>query len=195
MPHPVRERNRCKEQDGDKFAFGRERRIRSPQDWQEVRMTGLTVRDVALAAPITVGPQSSIGQAEHLLIVNRGTDVYVVDSQERLLGVVPDYEILKHRLLDGNPEAAISTMMTPVTVWLLPNAGLEAAARLLRQHIHASLPILEDGRLIGLLSRTNLMRILTGNVQVDRPTHGVIPAPCFLRLARETAATSLEFTL
>ncbi|SFH69414.1 CBS domain-containing protein [Planctomicrobium piriforme] len=120
----------------------------------------LTVREVALRAPVTVLPDLAISEAEQLLISQNASEIYVTDATERLLGVVPDYEILKYRLIGGDGKARISALMSAITVTLEPSASIEAGARLLREHVHASIPVVEQGRLIGQLCRINLLRIL-----------------------------------
>ena len=119
-----------------------------------------TVCDVALRAPVTVQPETTLADAEQVLIRSNASDLYVVDAHERLLGVVPDYELLKRRLIGGDSQRPVSSLMSPVTVSLTPGASLECGARLLREHIHASVPIVDRGRLIGQLCRANLLRIL-----------------------------------
>lgn len=156
-------------------------------------MTSLTVHDVALRSAVTVPPDASIAQAEQLLIEKNASDLYVIDSQERLLGVVPDYEILKHRLIDGDGSNGIASLMSPVKVWLVPTASLEAGAILLREHVHASVPVVDGGRLIGQLCRVNLLRILAearasaAAEPLPSETYGVSP-PKFLRTAQTSIA-------
>lgn len=159
-------------------------------------MTSLTVHDVALRSAVTVLADAAISQAEQLLIEKNASEVYVVDVQERLLGVVPDYEILKHRLIDGDEADAIASLMSPVKVWLLPTASLESGAILLREHVHASVPVIDNGRLIGQLCRVNLLRILaetraSGTAEpLPSEAHGVSP-PKFLRTAQTSIVAPL----
>jgi CBS domain-containing protein len=143
----------------------------------------LTVRDVALRAPVAIAATTSIREGEQRLISGLASELYVIDEDERLLGVVPDYEILKYRLLGGAGDDPISELATPVRVWLAPTASLQSGSLLLREHVHTSIPIVEQGRLIGQLCRINLLRILAEQPQAageSSPAAAVIPPPRFL---------------
>lgn len=155
-----------------------------------------TLREVVLRSPVTVSPTTTIADAERFLIAALASDVYVIDDHERLLGVVPDYEFLKHRLNDGAADETVRSLMCPVAVSLGLNASLDAAARLLRENIRASVPVLEGGRLIGQLCRGNLLRILAEQ-SAQQPTQdfaaelqprdelpAAIPAPHFAALGQ-----------
>jgi len=130
-------------------------------------MKSRTISDVALRSPVSVSPDLPIRDAEQLLIARHASELYVIDDQELLLGVVPDDEILKYRLIGGDGGARISALMSPVTIALAPDASLAEGARLLREHVHASLPVLENGRLIGQLCRLNLLRLLAELGPID----------------------------
>jgi CBS domain-containing protein len=150
-----------------------------------VFMKSRTISDVALRSPVSVSPHLPIRDAEQLLIARLASELYVIDEQEMLLGVVPDGEILKYRLIGGDGGARIAALMSPVTIALEPDASLAEGARLLREHVHASLPVLENGRLIGQLCRLNLLRLLAELGPIDSmgvPTtdHHLAASPHYL---------------
>lgn len=147
------------------------------------------IRDVVLRSPVTSAPDDSVAVAELRLIASNATDVYLIDDHERLLGVVPDYEFLKHRLRGGSPDEPVRNLMSPVGIWLQPACSLDSAALLLRENIRASIPIVEGGRLIGQLCRGNLLRILAesstaGPVLQDEAVRGAAPPPHFVKFAQ-----------
>lgn len=157
-----------------------------------------TVRDIALRTPLSLPPDTTIALAEDHLIQAGAAEIFLTDPEERLLGIVPDYELLKYRLLAGDPAAPISRLMSPVQVALPPDAPLEAAARLLREHVHPSVPIVQHGRLIGQLSRNSLLRILAG--ETDAPmtlepeeNRPAVPAPKFSKVL-QFAQAALSIT-
>lgn len=119
-----------------------------------------TVRDVALRTPLTVLPDVSICEAEQKLIAGGASEIYVIDADDMLCGVVPDYDLLNYRLLGGDGQGRIAALMSRVDFQLAPSASLESGARLLNQQQHSSIPVVEGGRLIGKLCRSSLLRIL-----------------------------------
>ncbi|WP_437192083.1 CBS domain-containing protein [Planctomicrobium sp. SH527] len=137
-----------------------------------------TVRDVALRAPATALPDQAISEAEQQLISHNTSEIYVIDTEDRLLGVVSDHEILRYRLMGGDGRTNIAALMSPVLSSLELTDNIESAARLLKEHEYASLPVVQQGRLIGQLGRLNLLRIMaeSGNpmmgelLSVNHPT-------------------------
>ncbi len=118
-----------------------------------------TVRDVALRASATALPDQAISEAEQQLIAHNTSELYVIDKEDRLLGVVSDHEILRYRLMGGDGRTNIAALMSPVHSSLELTDDIESAARQLKEHSYASLPVVQQGRLIGQLGRLHLLRI------------------------------------
>ncbi len=119
------------------------------------------VRDVALRVPLMLQPQTEIRGAEEQLLKHHTSEIYVVDECEMLLGIVPDYEIINYRLLGGDGGAPLSALMSPVQMTLDSNDSLAVGARLLTELKTQSLPVLQQGRVIGQFDRSTLIRILS----------------------------------
>jgi len=155
-----------------------------------------TVQEVALRASTTVFPESSICDAEQRMVSCAASELYVIDEREHLLGIVPDYEFLNYRLLGGDGQGRITTLMVPVTVSITSQTRLEDAARILTEHRHGSLPVLEEQRLIGELCRKHLLRIFLeqGNVVASTPLGPAsppVPPPKFSYLVQALGNTRI----
>ncbi|WP_437226721.1 CBS domain-containing protein [Planctomicrobium sp. SH661] len=158
----------------------------------------LTVREVALRTPVAVLPETPIADAEQMLISCTASEIYVTDHDDRILGMIPDQEILKYRLLGGDGQGRVAALMTPVTRYLTPAASLIEGARLLSEIPHSSVPVLDGERLIGQLCRSNLLRILSEQqIEPSMDAHPVpgayLPTPKFLQI-RMGVGTSGKFT-
>lgn len=158
----------------------------------------LTVREVALRAPVTVSPETLICTAEQQLIAREASELYVIDQTEQLLGMVTDQEILNYRLMNGNGQERIATLMIPVAVSLSPLSGLQEGAQLLREYPYASLPILDETRLIGQLCRSDLLRLLAGQnpespVDLLEEQVSCLPAPKFAQLQHDVGNSQALF--
>lgn len=112
-----------------------------------------TVRDVYITQVARISPQTMLAEAEKLLMSKSGDEAYVVDEDGRLLGVVPDYELLKLRLLNLHNVGAAVDVMTPGPPSVTLGTPLEEAACRLRVHVHRSLPVVDNGLLIGRVDR------------------------------------------
>jgi len=128
-------------------------------------MTG-TVRDLVLRTPIALLPDTPICEAEQHLISSQVQEIYVVNAEDHLLGMIPEVEFLNYRLLGGDGQGRIAALMGPVEFWLTSQASLQEAARYFQQPGRSSLAILEGERFIGQLYRMDLLRLLA-NGQSD----------------------------
>jgi CBS domain-containing protein len=82
--------------------------------------------------------------------------VPIVDSQatKRVIGVVTDRDIALHLEQANRPagEAPVSNCMVRDVKSIAPGAGLNEAAKLMEQFAIHRLPVVENGRLVGVLS-------------------------------------------
>lgn len=124
---------------------------------------------------VTVGAEASCHDAVGLLARNRIRHLPVVDGDGRLCGIVTDRD-LRHHLFDPEVFPAIGTepveqllskvtvgevMSSPVTS-IDARAGLDEAARVMRDEGLGSLPVLEQGRVVGIVTETDLLRHIVG---------------------------------
>ena len=148
-----------------------------------------TVREVALRTPMTTLPETSICDAEQRLIAGNAREIHVIDHEERLLGVVLDVDFLNYRLLGGDGRAGIGTLMVSPDLTLSPQSTLAEAAVAFQHPSRNTIAILQGGRLIGGLWRTDLMRIL-----IDQDIRLPVPAVLAEEPARIPPPKSSYFT-
>ncbi|HEX2398069.1 MAG TPA: CBS domain-containing protein [Solirubrobacteraceae bacterium] len=55
----------------------------------------------------------------------------------------------------------VADMMTPDPVTVSPDAPVEEAARLIAEHRHNRLPVVQHGRLVGVVTRLDVLEALT----------------------------------
>ena len=117
------------------------------------------VGDLVRRAPVSVRADDSIVEATRLMSAERISSVLVTDG-ERLVGILTDRDLRTRVLAAGaDPAAPVSTVMTPDPATSEPDAlALEALLELVRRNIH-HLPVVEDGRPIGMITATDLLRL------------------------------------
>jgi CBS domain-containing protein len=122
---------------------------------------------------VTVGPATSAKYAAELMAEQGFAALPVVDEDHQLIGVVAEADVLRDRLprdprlharRDDQPRAAPSLLvrgvMTPWVRTVDASADVADVARLFVDDRLRSMPVLEHGRLAGIVSRRDLLRTL-----------------------------------
>ncbi|WP_030863760.1 CBS domain-containing protein [Streptomyces sp. NRRL S-37] len=111
------------------------------------------VRDIMTGAPVTVGPQTSVAEVARIMRDRDLGSVLVTDG-DRLRGLVTDRDLVVRSVSrGGDPEditVAGACSDDPVTV--APDDDLDHAVRLMREHAVRRVPVVEDGRPVGVVS-------------------------------------------
>ena len=95
----------------------------------------------------------------------------VVDDDQRLTGVVTDRDICMAASLSGKrlSELSVADTMSMKLIAARPDDSIERAARTMRANQIRRLPVIDDGKLVGVLSLNDLARISTGLRAKVRP--------------------------
>ena len=143
----------------------------------------MLVRDLMTTNVTSVPPDTPASAIVHLLAERGISGVPVVDSGGALLGVVTEGDLLRRLALSDEPEngwframladkegaaeryasahgSTARDVMTAAPVTVEEDDAAEHAARLIEEHKVRRLPVLRDGRLIGVVSRSDLLRAL-----------------------------------
>lgn len=155
---------------------------------EEQPRTFHTVGDaMTRGALICATVDTTVDEALEFLVDNRITGMPVVDDAGKLIGVVSDYDLLALDSISGPPAQetglfpstkstwkafkeiqkllnkthgkTVGDVMTPHPLAVRPMTNLEDAARLLLESKFRRLPVVDQaGKLVGLLTRGNVVR-------------------------------------
>lgn len=116
------------------------------------RLTRETVKDLSRLG-VRVQADQSLGEAALVMLRQNVGTVPVCDESGRPVGLVT-----RHMLLNGAADAKVRDVMAPCPVCIPSGADLTAGAQMMLSHQYDSLPVVEDGRLVGVVTRTDLVR-------------------------------------
>jgi CBS domain-containing protein len=118
-----------------------------------------TVADLMIKDVLTVEPSDTIGEAaEKMHAANVGA-VVVVEDMARIVGIVTERDLLRAVASRARAaEARVRQWMTPDPVTIGPETSIEDAAELMFKHNFRHLPVVKDGRALGIVSLRVLAR-------------------------------------
>ncbi|MDQ4144259.1 MAG: CBS domain-containing protein [Actinomycetota bacterium] len=113
-----------------------------------------SIRDIMARAPQTVSKDASLIEAARLMRDADVGDVLVVDRSSNLVGIVTDRDIVIRAVAEGRDAAATPVMevASEDLVVASPRDTLDDAERLLRDNALRRLPVVENGKVIGVVS-------------------------------------------
>ncbi len=141
----------------------------------------MKVRDVMTTPAITVGPDTPFAEIVDRLLSNDISGLPVVDDDGRLVGIVTEADLVSKEAYDHRRRRALglvadylrgrdpqwvrkaagqtaADLMTAAPATASPEEGLAAASRRLLEEHHKRLPVVDDGRVIGIVSRHDLLQ-------------------------------------
>jgi CBS domain-containing protein len=162
------------------------------QDAVRVLMT-MQVKDIMTGNVISIPANETILKAAQLMLENRISGLPVTDAGGNLVGIVTEGDfLLRHEIgtqrrrprwlefLVGPGRLAaeyvrasgrrIDEIMTPDPYTVTESDSLETVVELMQRHNIKRVPVLHDGRIVGIVSRANLMHALASLMHY-------IPAP------------------
>lgn len=136
----------------------------------------MLVRELMTSPAITCGPQVRLKEAAGLLAGHHVTALPVVDAHGRLVGVLSEADVIA-RGVPPDPRAherptgpgpgpqpgtpsTVGEAMTHFPLSVRSDADLAEAVELMTGTAVKSLPVLEDGRVVGVVSRADVVAAL-----------------------------------
>ncbi len=114
----------------------------------------MKTEDVMTTSVITVAENQSRQQAARLLSQHRISGLPVVNTHHAVVGVVTEYDVISK---EGQ---TVGDIMTRGVISVTPDTDLEEVSHILIHERIKRLPVLDQGRLVGIVSRADLVREL-----------------------------------
>lgn len=134
-----------------------------------------TVGDLMTTMVVTVSPTTDFKTIARTLRAYNIGSVPVVDGGDRVIGIVSEADLITKLSWTGDRRHAIerwiladelekaaggtaAEVMSREVVTIGPEAKMEHVARLMRTHHLKAIPVVRDGRLVGIVSRADLLK-------------------------------------
>ena len=149
----------------------------------------ITAKDIMTSEPVVVGPDWDIGKATAIMIDQGFNGLPVVDDEGELVGIICQSDIIAQQkklplpsyftFLDGlislrstkslEKEAqkiaatTVADAMTSDPVKVAPDTGIDTLAALLVDNSFHTLPVVEHGKLVGVVGKEDVLRTLVNS--------------------------------
>lgn len=156
----------------------------------------MRVSDIMTHPAITVTPDMTVGEAAELMIQHRISGLPVVDKAGEVVGIVTEGDLLRRAETGTERRRArwlefliapgrlaseyahthgrrVAEVMTDTVQSVAPDDAVADVVTLMERRRIKRVPVVERGRLVGIVSRANLVRALLHNL----PHGEVSPAP------------------
>lgn len=135
----------------------------------------MKARDAIRKPPATIAAGATIGDAARLMD-KRSVGALVVLDGERPVGIVTDRDLVVRGVARQVPsDARIDMVMTTEPVTLDADADLRQAMSIFYRSPFRRLPLVDDGRMVGLLSVDDLVLDLVNDLDsLVRPVFGQV---------------------
>jgi CBS domain-containing protein len=152
----------------------------------------MIVADVMTRNVISIAPDATVEDAVNLMLSRHISGLFVVDKAGDLTGIVTEGDLLRRdelgtqrhrpwwlRLLSSPASQAtdfvrtngrhVRDVMTEEVVSIAQDASLETVVETMEHHRIKRVPVTADGRVVGVVSRADLLRALVGRVRNVAP--------------------------
>jgi CBS domain-containing protein len=148
----------------------------------------MIVADYMTRQVITVAPDDTILQAAKLMLRHRVSGLPVINPAGHLVGIVSEHDLLRRHMNGDGTEGPhwlqlmieqaalpgevhdfhdrkVADVMTPNVVSIAEMASLGDASRLIGDLNVKRLPVVCDGKLVGIIARADLIRALAQGIE------------------------------
>ena len=122
---------------------------------------GLVARDLMSAPVKTISEDTTVAEAHRLLLRYGHTGMPVIDGNQVVVGIVSRRDIekaMRHEL----GHAPVRGYMSRNVISANPEMSIEDVTRLIIQNDIGRVPVLEKGQLVGIITRTDVLRRIHG---------------------------------
>jgi len=120
---------------------------------------------------LTITPETSLFKARELMDAHKISHLPVTDGKASLLGIVTDRDLKEawaspattlsaYELTYVLQKLNVGNIMTRKVITANRDMTIERAARIMQQHKIGALPVVEHGKLVGIITITDLMDVL-----------------------------------
>jgi CBS domain-containing protein len=118
----------------------------------------LTARDIMTDRVVTIGPDAFLQEAIEIIMVREVSGLPVVDEGHRLVGIITEFALLATAYDPTTACDKVGQHMTAEVLSVNADDPIRKVADQFIVHRVRRVPVLDRGRLVGLISRRDVLK-------------------------------------
>jgi acetoin utilization protein AcuB len=118
----------------------------------------MKIQSLMIKNPITIGPNASVGESIELMKANSIRHLPVVTSGKRLVGFLTLADLKQGLIPSMLGDVSLDDLIIKNPITVNPDDDIEYAAQLIYNHKIGGMPVVEDGKLVGIVTATDMLR-------------------------------------
>ncbi|KQV32463.1 signal transduction protein [Rhizobium sp. Root1203] len=178
----------------------------------------MLVKDMMTTQVVGVSPDNSVRRAAEIMLTNHISGVPVIDDAGDLVGIISEGDLLRRSELGQGAIAELGTplptadekassyvksnawrvadVMSREPVVVDEDASLGQVSRLMQEHRIKRIPVVREGKLVGIISRANLLEaIIAASQDATAPGDEAIRRSIAIRLSENTGLAGKGMTV
>lgn len=123
----------------------------------------LKANEIMTKSVSTIQSDKTLLDATNILIAEGISGIPVVDEKEILVGIITEKDILNFVFSDNLKEIKIEDVMTKGVISFSPDDHVDSIAIIIGQSRFRRVPIIVDGKVIGIISRRDIIKTALDN--------------------------------
>lgn len=130
----------------------------------------MLVRERMSRRPVTITADTPITEALRVMRQNQVRRLPVLDENGNMVGIVSEKDLLYaspspatslsiYEMHDRLTRLKVTELMTADVITVSPDMPLEEAARIMADNKLGGLPVLDEGRLVGIITETDIFKV------------------------------------
>ena len=127
---------------------------------------------------VTISPDTSLVKARDIIAERQIEHLLVVNKEGNLIGIVSDRDLKQtwaspattlsaHELNYLLKQLTVETMMVTKIVSVTPGTTIERAGLIMQEHAIGALPVMDKGKLVGIITTTDVMAVLLDAIGIN----------------------------
>ena len=118
----------------------------------------MKIQSLMIKNPITIGPHASVGESIELMKANSIRHLPVVTRGKRLAGFLTLADLKQGLIPSMLGDVSLDDLMIKNPITVSPDDDIEFAAKLIYNHKIGGMPVVEKGKLVGIVTATDMLR-------------------------------------